>query len=301
MKSGGTERTKIIITGISGLVASHLARRFDKRHEFIGLSRKPVKYPLSENIIPVSLDITDERALAAFLDKIEYDLIINCAAMADVDRCETEQDSARKINTEAPAVLADHCAKRKSLLIHLSTDYLFDGRAGPYSEESVPDPINYYGRTKLWAEEAIVSSGCDNIIVRTNHIYGNLPDGPSRLVRWVLGAQKQRIRAANDQYNNSTWAGYLADCIVEMVAGGFRGVINIGGPDYLSRYEFALKGAEVFGFDSRNIVAVSMARLGMAAPRPLKAGLTIDKMKKIFNTDPVSVFDGLTKVRDGAL
>ncbi len=303
MNSGGTnkDQPKIIITGISGLVGSHLAHRFDKRLEIVGVSRKPDKYPLLENITPISLDIIHEKALTTFLDNSEYDIIINCAALTDVDRCETDRRLAMKLNTEASAIMAEHCKKRDCLLIHLSTDYLFDGKVGPYSEESIPNPINYYGQTKLWAEEAIIASGCDYIIVRTNHIYGNLPDGPSRLVRWVLQAETQQIKAAGDQYNNSTWAGNLADCIIELVDGDFRGVINVGGPDYLSRYEFAVRGAEIFGFGSDNIVKSRIAELGMTAPRPLKAGLTINKMKKIFKTAPVSVLDGLKNVHDGAL
>jgi dTDP-4-dehydrorhamnose reductase len=297
----GMDPKRIIITGISGLVGSHLARRLGRRFEIIGLSRKPERFPFPQNIIPVSLDITDEMALISFLDKSDYDLIINCAALPDVDRCEVERRLALNVNTAAPAIMAEHCKKQNRLLIHLSTDYLFDGRIGPYSEESNPNPINYYGQTKLWAEEAIVSSGCAYIIVRTNHIYGNLPDGPSRLVRWLLQARMQQIRAAGDQYNNSTWAGNLADSIVELIEGGFRGIINIGGSDYLSRYDFAVTGAGVFGLDSNNIVKVTIAELGMAAPRPLKAGLTIDKMQKILKAAPVNVMDGLKKVGDGAL
>jgi dTDP-4-dehydrorhamnose reductase len=303
MNSRGTNKNlpKIIVAGISGLVGSHLAHRLDKRLEIVGLSRKPDKYPLMENITPISLDITHEKALTSFLDNSEYDIIINCAALTDVDLCEIDRRLAMKLNTEASAIMAEHCKKRDRLLIHLSTDYIFDGKAGPYSEESIPNPINYYGQTKLWAEEAIVSSGCDYIIVRTNHIYGNLPDGPSRLVRWVLQAETQRIKAAGDQYNNSTWAGNLADCIIELVDGDFRGVVNVGGPDYLSRYEFAIRGAEIFGFGSDNIIKARIDELGMTAPRPLKAGLTIAKMKKIFKTAPVSVLDGLKNAHDGTL
>jgi dTDP-4-dehydrorhamnose reductase len=207
---------------------------------------------------------------------------------------------AQKGNAEVPKYIAGYFKKQNCLLIHLSTDYLFDGRGGPYAEEATPDPINFYGETKLRGEESIVNSGCEYIIVRTNQIYGNLPDGPSRLIRWVLKGKNERIRAAQDQYNNSTWAGNLADCIIELLKGAFRGVINIGGPDYLSRYDFAVKGAGVFGFENGNIIKGLMGDLELAASRPLKAGLTIAKMREILRTAPVSVLDGLKKVRDGA-
>ncbi|HBC45945.1 MAG TPA: hypothetical protein DCZ43_02755 [candidate division Zixibacteria bacterium] len=288
---------RVVITGISGLVGSHIARRLEGRCEVIGISRKPGK--ISKSILPEAFDITDSRALVSFLERTEFDALINCAAQADVDRCEIDREEAYKINTEAVAVMADFCKKHKRLLIHLSTDYLFDGQNGPYSEEASSNPINYYGETKLEAEIAIRSSGCAYIIVRTNHIYGNLPDGPSRLVRWLL--ENSEIKAASDQYNNSIWAGSLADSVIELMEMDFRGVVNIGGPDYLSRYEFAMEGAEVFGIDKKRVVKSSIKKLGLVAPRPLRAGLIIDKMKQILKTAPVSVVDGLKKVRDGAL
>jgi len=288
---------RVVITGISGLVGSHIARRLEGRCEVIGISRKPGK--ISKSILPEAFDITDSRALVSFLERTEFDALINCAAQADVDRCEIDREEAYKINTEAVAVMADFCKKHKRLLIHLSTDYLFDGQNGPYSEEASSNPINYYGETKLEAEIAIRSSGCAYIIVRTNHIYGNLPDGPSRLVRWLL--ENSEIKAASDQYNNSIWAGSLADSVIELMEMDFRGVVNIGGPDYLSRYEFAMEGAEVFGIDKKRVVKSSIKKLGLVAPRPLMAGLIIDKMKQILKTAPVSVVDGLKKVRDGAL
>lgn len=288
---------RVVITGISGLVGSHIARRLEGRCEVIGISRKPGK--ISKSILPEAFDITDSRALVSFLERTEFDALINCAAQADVDRCEIDREEAYKINTEAVAVMADFCKKHKRLLIHLSTDYLFDGQNGPYSEEASSNPINYYGETKLEAEIAIRSSGCAYIIVRTNHIYGNLPDGPSRLVRWLL--ENSEIKAASDQYNNSIWAGSLADSVIELMEMDFRSVVNIGGPDYLSRYEFAMEGAEVFGIDKKRVVKSSIKKLGLVAPRPLRAGLIIDKMKQILKTAPVSVVDGLKKVRDGAL
>jgi dTDP-4-dehydrorhamnose reductase len=289
----------VIITGISGLAGSHLARRLDGRYPVIGISRHPGTARESISLVP--LDITNFEAFKSFLERTEFSTIINCAALADVDRCEIENELASAINTQAVSVMAEFCKKHQRLLIHISTDYLFDGKAGPYAEEATPNPINYYGVTKYEAEEAIAASGCPHIIVRTNHLYGNQASGPSNLVRWLLGARDKEIIAADDQYNNATWAGNLADCIIELMESDFRGVINIGGPDYLSRYEFAMAGSELFGIDQSHIVGTSIARLGLKATRPLKAGLIIDKMTKILTTTPISVLDGLKKVRDGIL
>jgi dTDP-4-dehydrorhamnose reductase len=289
----------IIITGISGLAGGHLARRLNGRYPLIGISRHP-GIGMDSTFI-ASLDLTDFGGLQSFLEKNAFDTIINCAALADVDRCEIEHELAFAVNTQTVMIMAEFCKKHNRLLIHLSTDYIFDGKAGPYAEDAIPNPINYYGVTKREAEEAIVNSGCPHIIVRTNHLYGNLASGPSNLVRWLLGAKDKEIIAADDQFNNATWAGNLADAIIELMESDFRGVINIGGPNYLSRYDFAILGTEIFGIDQSHIIGTSISRLGLKATRPLRAGLTIDKMKTILRTAPTSVLDGLKKVRDGIL
>ncbi len=289
----------VIIPGISGLVGSHLARRIQGKYHTIGVGRKNIES--DDNVIAFPDGFTKNDNFRDWLEKVDFDIIINCAAMADVDRCETDREEAHRINVEFVEDIAHICKKRDRLLIQISTDYLFDGQSGPYPEDAVPNPINYYGQTKLMAEQAIVSSGCQHIIARTNHLYGRTGSNPSKLLGWLYGARTQEINAAGDQYNNPTWAGNLAEAIIEMIETGFRGVMNIGGPDYLSRYDFALVGAEVFGLDKRNINKVSISGLGMAAPRPLKAGLIIDKMKKLLKTPPVGVLEGLTMVRNQIL
>ncbi len=288
----------VIITGITGLVGSHLARRLESKRNIIGISRNPTGAPESINL--VQLNITEKQDLLSFLGKTDFDTIINCAAMADVDQCEIEREEAHRINTEAVETMAGFCNEHNRLFIHLSTDYIFDGKSGPYSEDATPNPINYYGLTKSDAEKAIINSSCQHLIVRTNHIYGNLPSSPSKLVNWLLQAKTGNIQAADDQYNNSTWAGNLADAIIELMDMNFRGVINIGGRDYLSRYDFAIKGAGILGYESSHVIKTSINKLGLKAPRPLKAGLTINKMRLILRTQPIGVLEGLKKVGDGA-
>jgi dTDP-4-dehydrorhamnose reductase len=296
-----TADKKIIVTGAVGLLGSHLLYRLDGCYNIVGLSRNS---PINSNYETVSfdiLDIADFGALNELLDRESCKTIINCAALSDVDRCETEREPAHQINTEVAALLARRCRESGSLLIHISTDYIFDGLAGPYAEDAPTHPINYYGATKLEAEKAVQDSGCEHIIVRTNHLYGNLLQGPSKLIRWLLSAKEKAISAAADQYNNPTWAGNLADVIVELIECDFRGIINVGGPDYLSRYKFAIQAARIFSIDGALIKNVPFEQLNMVAPRPLRAGLTIDRMGHILRTKAVGVLEGLEKVRAGAL
>ncbi len=297
------ESPRILVTGHGGLLGSHLVRRLDGKYPVTALSRRRLQLTDPTTITQLNIDMTDPRALSGALVETSPDIIINCAALSDVDRCQREPELARLINTEAVSQMANFSAAKRRFLIHISTDYIFDGKAGPYPEDAAPNPINFYGRTKLEAEETVSTSGCEHVIIRTNHVFGNLPDGPSKLLRWLLdaGPEGRKIMAASDQYNNSTWAGNLADAICEVIESSFRGVINVGGADYLSRYEFALLGAAILGIERDLVVKTALDTLEMDAPRPLRAGLALDKMKRTLKTSPLGVAAGLALARDGAL
>jgi dTDP-4-dehydrorhamnose reductase len=289
---------KILVTGQSGILGSDLVPRLDGKYEVIAVSRNPRHIPKLTTTINFSLDITHIDQLQNFLDDSAFDVIINCAAFTDVDRCETDRESAHKINAEAVGLLANHCARTGSLLTHISTDYIFDGKAGPYSEDSTPNPINYYGVTKFQAEEAIKSSGCHHIIVRTSFLYGRGANGGSRVLRWILDShrEKKEINAAGDQFSNPAFSANLADAIVELMEMNFRGIINVAGADYLSRHEFVMAAAEVFDLDRSLIKKVPFDQAGLAAPRPLRAGLKNDLMKKTLKTEPMDAKVGLTRL-----
>jgi dTDP-4-dehydrorhamnose reductase len=293
---------KILVTGANGLLGSHLMRRLDGNHSVTGLGRiKPVKSELKAASF-IELDMTSFEEFDNILMQSEYDVIINCAAMADVDLCECEQTKASAINFEAVSCLAEYCEVSSALLIQISTDYVFDGQAGPYDENDSPNPINYYGRTKLAAEKIIQDSECEYIIARAVHVYGNLPDAPSKQLAWLLAARDSRseIKGATDQFSNPTWAGNLADAIVELTKSSIRGIIHIGGSDYLSRYDFAVEASKVLGIDSKLIRKTTLNELNLIARRPLKAGLKIEKMKSLMTTLPTGVRDGIIEVQSGA-
>ena len=292
-------KQKILVTGQSGILGSDLVPRLDRMYNVVAVSRNPRPYPKLSTITNHALDITQLDKLLSFLDDKKFDIIINCAAMTDVDRCETDRDAARKINSDAVAILASHCAKMGSLLIHISTDYVFDGKDGPYTEDAKTNPINYYGVTKLRAEEVVQSSGCRYIIIRTSFLYGLGANGGSRVVRWILDShrEKKEIKAAVDQFSNPIYSDNLADAIVELLNSDFRGIINIAGADYMSRYEYIMTAADIFALDKSLIKKVTFDQAGLATPRPLRAGLNIDMMKKVLKTKPQGAMDGLTMLR----
>jgi dTDP-4-dehydrorhamnose reductase len=292
----------ILVTGANGLLGSHLMRRFDRsNHSVAGLSRnKPAKSEFKSASF-IELDMTSSDIFYSFLMKSEFDVIINCAAMADVDLCEREQSMASAINFEAVSCLAEYCEVTGALLIQISTDYVFDGEVGPYNETDSPNPINYYGRSKLAAEKVIRDSECEYIIARSVHVYGNLPDAPSKQLAWLLAARNSgsEIKGATDQFSNPTWAGNLAEAIIELTVSSIRGIIHIGGNDYISRYNFALEAAKVLGIDSGLIKKTTINELNLPANRPLKAGLKIEKMKSLMKTRPMGVKEGINNVQRG--
>jgi dTDP-4-dehydrorhamnose reductase len=292
----------ILLTGANGLLGSHLLRRLDGKHAVSCIGRHQPKAARLKSSSFTLLDMTSLSDINAFLVKSEYDVIINCAAMADVDLCEREREMASAINFEAVTSLAEYCENTGALLLHISTDYVFDGKSGPYREDDTTNPINFYGRTKLAAEKIIQDSECEYIIARGVHVYGNLPDSPSKQISWLLAVREkgEEIRGAVDQFSNPTWAGNLADAIIDLALSEFRGLIHIGGPDYISRYEFALRGAKVLGIDTDLVKKTNISDLNLAAPRPLKAGLNIDKMKSLLKICPLGVIEGLSQVNAGA-
>jgi len=295
------EIQRLLITGASGLLGSHLLRRLDGRYPIAATGRRLPQFPSMKSVTPAAIDVTDPVNLDRLLKELRPDAIINCAAMTDVDGCESRRVEARRINTEAVEFLARHCRESESLLLHISTDYVFDGKAGPYSEDATPNPINYYGATKLEAERAIEASRGDYIIIRTAFIYGSGERGASKLVRQIVNSHRENrpIIAADDQLSSPTWAGNLADAIAELLQNDFRGIINISGTDYVSRYDFALTATEVFGLNKNLVVKSTLDKIGMAAPRPPKAGLTVGRMQAVLTTKPVGVREGLERVRNG--
>jgi dTDP-4-dehydrorhamnose reductase len=292
----------ILVTGANGLLGSHLMRRLDGNHSITGIGRNKSAKSELKTASFIELDLTSFDKLNNFLMQSEYDVIINCGAMADVDLCEQKQSMASAINFEAVSYLAEYCEVTGALLIQISTDYVFDGEGGPYNETDSPNPINYYGRTKLAAEKIIQDSECEYIIARAVHVYGNLPDTPSKQIAWLLAARDSgsEIKGAIDQFSNPTWAGNLADAIVELSISSIRGIIHIGGNDYISRYDFALEAAKVLGIENSLIRKTTLEELNLIARRPLKAGLKIDKMKSLMTTHPMGVRDGIAKVLSGA-
>jgi dTDP-4-dehydrorhamnose reductase len=197
-----------------------------------------------------------------------------------VDQCEKDRDQCWLLNTTAVGYIVDLCKEFNTRLIHISTDFIFDGEAGPYTEKATPNPLSWYGKSKLEAENIIMTSGIPYSIARTMLVLGVVPDmSRSNLVLWAKGALEkgQKINVVNDQYRCPTLAEDLAEGVVLMTMKDKNGIYNISGPDMHSIYELVEMVADHWKLDKSLINAVSSSTLNQPAKRPPKTGFIILK------------------------
>jgi dTDP-4-dehydrorhamnose reductase len=251
-----------------------------------------------DRILTTVLDVTDKAALKSAVMAAMPRVIINCAAFTNVDACETDRQKAWAINVTLPETLTRLARILEAHIVHVSTDYVFDGTKGPYVESALPQPINYYGKSKLAGENVCLSGNTSATIVRTTVLYGFNPYRPD-FVRWVLDAleSKTPIRVVNDQYSNPTLVDDLADAITRIVLRRRTGLYHVGGADYLDRYTFAVRIAEFFKADPSVITPVSTDELKQAARRPLRGGLVSLKAETDLGMTMSSIAAGLSTIR----
>jgi len=285
----------VLITGANGLLGQKLVTDFHPHYKVIACDLHPESFLSFPNLSYESLDITNRRQLGFHLSFYHPQVIINAAAYTDVDGCEIHKDKAWAVNVGGVKNLVSFSKEQKIKLIQLSTDYIFNGEDGPYSEEDSPDPINFYGETKLESEKIIKESGIDLLIVRTNVLYGFGKNVKPNFLLWLLDklSQNEKIQIVTDQFNNPTLADNLSLCILEMVRKNVSGTYHLAGSEYLSRYDFAIKVADKFNFDKDNILPAKTDLLQQKAKRPYKGGLKIDKAKSILETELLNVDQSL--------
>ena len=245
------------------------------------------------------MDITHREDVKELVYDFYPDVIINAAAYTNVDLSETEREQAWKTNVKAVEYVAEVSRVIDSHIIHISTDYIFDGKKGPYSENDKPCPLGYYARTKLASENVLRLSGTYHTILRTNVLYGIAHNSRPDFVRWVVNSVRggKKIRIVTDQINNPTFIDDLIQAISKVIEYKKLGVYNIGGKEFLSRYDFTMKIADFFQLDKSLITPIKTDELKQAAPRPLKSGLLILKAQTELGYKPHSIDESLAKMK----
>lgn len=297
-----TVMKRVLITGANGLLGQKLAQLFsqDSRYELLLTSHHPSCYLNHQPLLDYTqLDITSKSDVKSLLSSFRPDVIINAAAMTNVDACETQRELAWKINVHGVENLVGLARAIRAKLIHISTDYVFDGLRGPYVEDDRPNPINYYGKTKLASENVVRMSDTSYAIVRTIVLYGCGKNVKQNFVLWIIDNLKNgnTIRAATDQIGNPTYVHDLAYGILRIIEQDAEGVYHLSGSERLSRYEFARRVAQVFGFDSGLIQPVKTEELQQKARRPLSSGFILLKAETEFGFKPSDATQGLTMLK----
>ena len=276
---------KLLITGSNGLLGQSLLDLFleDKSYQIIAVSRGVNRYPAIKNYKYVELDITNTTDLTNLVLKESPDFIINTAAMTNVDACEDNKLACDKINVTLVEDLVKLSDKIKAKLIHISTDFIFDGKQGYYKESDIPNPLSYYGLSKLKSEKVIQKSTINYSILRTILVFGKVHDmSRNNIVLWVrkMLQEKKEITIVNDQFRMPTYVKDLALACKLSIEKDVRGIFNVSSNTLLSIYEIAQQIAEVFNLDKSLIKAISTETLNQKAPRPPKTGFNLEKTEK---------------------
>lgn len=281
--------TTLWVTGANGVLGSAVTRQAlasGAYDQIVALGHTSVGQSASPTVTWLPLDLGDQAAIAALGESRPPSVIINCAAMTNVDACETEREQAWRINAEGPRALAQVARAAGAALLHVSTDYVFPGdeaAAGPYGEDDPTRPVSEYGRSKLGGEQAIIAElGTEHpwLIARTAIVIGTGPNQRPNFVTWLareLHAGKQP-RIVTDQYNTPTLAEDLARSLLWNAQAGSTGVYHAAGPTYLGRHEWALAIADHFDLPRDQFIWVTSAELKQPAQRPLLSGLRCERL-----------------------
>lgn len=296
-----TKKT-ILVTGSNGLLGQKIIYALKNREGILCLSTSKGANRMKEKdgYVYESMDISSKDEVERIMSKYKPDAVINTAALTNVDACEIKKEEAHVLNVESVRILVEECKKYSSHLVHLSTDFVFDGMNGPYIESDNPNPLSYYAETKYLAEQLILKSGISNSIIRTIIIYGVVDDNSrSNVVLWALNSlrDKKEITVINDQYRSPTLAEDLADACIQAAVNKVPGIFHVSGRELMCILDIVKITADFFKLDSSYIKSVSSAELNQPAKRPPVTGFIIEKAERQLGFKPRSFLDGLELVK----
>jgi len=291
---------KILITGANGFLGYYLVEQLlGKNFSVIATGKGECRLPfLGQNNFTYSeMDFTDPYSVHDVFGAIKPDVVVHAGAITKPDECEMNQMKAYLVNMEGTVQLLINTEELKSFFVFVSTDFVFDGETGMYKEDDAPRPVNYYGRTKLEAEEAVKEYEHGWAIVRTVLVYGKNHTGKGNL----LGVVKEKLEkgeeynVVDDQVRTPTYVEDLARGIVSVIEKKANGIFHISGKDMLTPYEMAIKTADFLKLDKSLLKRVTASTFSQPAKRPPRTGFVIDKAREQLGFEPLSFEEGLAK------
>ncbi len=294
---------KILLTGANGFLGHYLAKQLlNKEHEVIATGKGECRLPFTghKNFRYAAMDFTDPFAVHDVFEKYSPGVVVHAGAMSKVDECEQNQWEAYRANVEGTITMLINAEAHHCFFIFISTDFIFDGRQSMYSEEDMPGPVNFYGKTKLEAEEAVLEYEHDWAIIRTILVYGDPLSGKDNILTVTRKKLEkgERYNVVSDQTRTPTYVGDLASAIVSVIERKATGIYHIGGADILTPYQMACAVADHCKLDKTLIKEVTEANFSQPAKRPAKTGFVIDKAKRKLGYDPIPFSEGLKKTFD---
>lgn len=292
---------RVLLTGANGLTGQKIVYKcLNNPHwDLLATSKGENRLIVKEGYRYQSLDITNKDEVFNLVKSFKPQAIINTAAMTNVDACELDRDNCRKLNVDAVDYLSDAILQfsPECFLVHLSTDFIFDGENGPYKETDIAKPLSFYGQSKLDAEILLQKKeGLKYSILRTVLVYG-IVDHMSRsnIVLWAKGALEkgQSLNVVNDQFRTPTLAEDLADACLLAAQKQINGIFHISGKDFMSILELVYKVADFWHLNKLIIVPSTSTGINQPAKRPPKTGFIIDKAIKELGYKPHSFEEGL--------
>jgi dTDP-4-dehydrorhamnose reductase len=287
---------KVAVTGANGLLGGEAVALLAGRHEVLGLGRGPCRLPPGDRAW-ATVDLGDGRSAFEALRAFGAQAVLHAGAMTDVDGCERDPERAWAVNVGGSEQVARACRALPARLVAVSTDYVFDGAAGPYAEEDLPNPRGAYARTKRAGEEAALLLAPDCAVARVAVVYSGRPGAKATFATQIVEklSRGEPVKAFSDQMVSPTLARNGAEMALELLLQtAYRGVLHTSGATVLDRVEFARRVARRFGLGGE-IVPVRTADVKLAAPRPLRGGLRVERAARTLRTKPLAIDDQLDR------
>lgn len=292
---------KILVTGANGLLGQHLlAQLIEQGFEAIGLGRGEARLPFAPGSYKYfNVDIATELSVHKVFAEVQPDIVVHAAAMTQVDECELNQEVCERINVQGTSHVIVNAEQYSRKIIYVSTDFVFDGEKGDYSEEDQMGPVSWYGFTKMQAESLIETCDMPWAIVRTCLVYGNTLSGTrSNIINWVkenLSAGKP-IKVVSDQVRTPTYIDDLVNGIMLIIEKSAEGTFHISGKDVLTPYDMALKTADLHGLDASLITKVDASTFSQPGRRPAKTNFDISRARNELGYEPMTFEEGIRKM-----
>jgi dTDP-4-dehydrorhamnose reductase len=288
----------LLITGTSGLLGGRIAEYADSRGDtvFSGYLTHQPTFGL-----PLKLDITSPQSVSEAFRRARPDVVFHTAAITGVDRCEWERDLALQVNVEGTRNVAEAARDAGAYLVFLSSDYVFDGSKGLYKEDDARNPVNFLGKTKVLAEDAVRSSGARHLVARTSFVFGSREArAEANFALWALRKLKAHapFRVVSDQFITPTYDRNLVMMLFEAAERRLEGTLHLAGATRLSKYDFAFSIAKFFGLDWEVMIPSSRGEIGWIAERPTDSSLDTSRARALLENKPMEIGESLRRLRE---